>query len=82
MEVALFTKEENDDTLHLQHQGISVITINHLSLHTAIIDKNKIWYGSVSILGYHSVEDIQESRDCHESIGIYKIITLLDDLNQ
>ena len=57
VEVALFTKEENDDTLHLQHQGISVITINHLSLHTAIIDKNKIWYGSVSILGYHSVED-------------------------
>ena len=57
VEVALFTKEKNDDTLHLQHQGISVITINHLSLHTAIIDKNKIWYGSVSILGYHSVED-------------------------
>ena len=57
VEVVLFTKEENDDTLHLQHQGISVITINHLSLHTAIIDKNKIWYGSVSILGNHSVED-------------------------
>lgn len=57
VKVALFTREENDDTLRLQHQGISVITNNHLSLHTAIIDKNTIWYGSVSILGYHSVED-------------------------
>ena len=57
VEVALFTREENDDTLRLQHQGISVITINYLSLHAAIIDKNTIWYGSVSVLGYHSVED-------------------------
>ena len=57
VEVALFTREENDDILCLRHQGISVITINHLSLHTAIIDRNTIWYGSVSILGYHSVED-------------------------
>ena len=57
VEVALFTREENDDILCLRHQGINVITINHLSLHTAIIDRNTIWYGSVSILGYHSVED-------------------------
>ena len=57
VEVALFTREENDDILCLRHQGISVITINHLSLHTAIIDRNTIWYGSVRILGYHSVED-------------------------
>ena len=57
IEVVLYTREENDDTLRLQHQGISVITINHLSLHAAIIDKSTIWYGSVSILGFHSVED-------------------------
>ncbi|MBO6253197.1 MAG: hypothetical protein J6O49_06035, partial [Bacteroidaceae bacterium] len=57
IELVLYTREENDDTLRLQHQGISVITINHLSLHAAIIDKSTIWYGSVSILGFHSVED-------------------------
>ena len=57
IEVILYTKEENDETLRLQHQGISVITIQHLSLHAAIIDKSTIWYGSVNILGYHSVED-------------------------
>ena len=57
IEIVLYTKEENDDTIRLQHQGISVVIINHLSLHAAIIDKSTIWYGSVSILGFHSVED-------------------------
>ncbi len=57
MEVVLYTKEENEDTLRLQHQGISVVIVSHLSLHAAIIDKSTIWYGSVNILGFHSVED-------------------------
>ena len=57
VEIVLYTREENDDTCRLQNQGISVITINQLSLHAAIIDKSTIWYGSVNILGYHSVED-------------------------
>ena len=57
IEVVLYTKEENDDTIRLQYQGISVITINNLSLHAAIIDKSKVWYGCVNILGYHSAED-------------------------
>ena len=57
IEVVLYTKEENDDTLRLQHQGIRIVIINHLSLHVAIIDKSTIWYGSVNILGFHSVED-------------------------
>ena len=57
IEVVLYTKDENEEILRLQHQGIIVVTINNLSLHTAIIDKSTIWYGSVSILGYHSVED-------------------------
>lgn len=56
IEVVLFTKDENDDTLRLHHQGISVICKEHLSLHAAIIDKSVIWYGSVNILGYHSSE--------------------------
>ena len=57
MEVVLYTKEENEDTLRLQHHGISVVIVSHLSLHAAIIDKSTIWYGSVNILGFHSVED-------------------------
>jgi superfamily II DNA or RNA helicase len=56
-EIVLYTKEKNDDTIRLQKQGISVIYRDHLSLHTAIIDKSNIWYGSVKILGFHSIED-------------------------
>ena len=57
IEIVLYTKEENEDTISLQHQGISVIYKDHLSLHVAIIDKSTIWYGSVNILGYRSLED-------------------------
>ena len=57
IEIVLYTKEENEDTISLQHQGISVIYKDHLSLHAAIIDKSTIWYGSVNILGYRSHED-------------------------
>ena len=57
IEIVLYTKEENEDTISLQHQGISVIYKDHLSLHAAIIDKSAIWYGSVNILGYRSLED-------------------------
>jgi superfamily II DNA or RNA helicase len=56
-DVLLYTKEGNDDTIRLQHQGITIVVNNGLTLHTAIIDKSTIWYGSVSILGYHSLED-------------------------
>ena len=57
IEIVLYTKEENDDAIRLQHQGISVIYNDHLSLHAAIIDKSTILYGSVNILGYRSLED-------------------------
>ena len=57
IDIVLYTKDENEDTLRLQHQGISVIIKECLSLHAAIIDKSIIWYGSVSILGFHSAED-------------------------
>ena len=57
IEIVLYTKEENDDAIRLQHQGVSVIYNDHLFLHAAIIDKSTIWYGSVNILGYRSLED-------------------------
>ena len=56
-DVVLYTKEETDDTLRLQKQGMYVIYRDHLSLHAAIIDKSTIWYGSLNILGFHSIED-------------------------
>ena len=56
-EIVVYTREETDDTLRIKQQGISVIYTDHLSLHAAIIDKSIIWYGSVNILGFHSVED-------------------------
>ena len=57
IEIVVYTKEENDETVRLRQQGIDVISNKHLSLHTAIIDKNLIWYGSVKILGFHSAKD-------------------------
>ncbi|MBR5394322.1 MAG: DEAD/DEAH box helicase family protein [Bacteroidaceae bacterium] len=57
LDIVLYTKEDNDDTIRLKNQGISVMIKEHLSLHAAIIDKSIIWYGSVNILGFHSVED-------------------------
>ena len=57
LDIVLYTKEDNDDTLRLKNQGISVMIKEHLSLHAAIIDKSIIWYGSVNILGFHSIED-------------------------
>ena len=57
IEIVVYTKEENDDTVRLKQQGIDVISNEQLSLHSAIIDKSLIWYGSVNILGYHSGED-------------------------
>ena len=57
VEIMVYAKEENEDTLQLQQQGISVAIISTLSLHLAIIDKMIIWYGSINILGYHSLED-------------------------
>ena len=57
IEIVFYTREDNGDTHRLQHKGISVIIKERLSLHAAIIDKSIIWYGSVIILGFHSVED-------------------------
>ena len=57
IEIFLYTREDNDDTLRLKDQGISVMLKEQLSLHATIIDKSIIWYGSVNILGFRSVED-------------------------
>ena len=57
LDIVLYTKEDNDDTIRLKNQGISVMIKEHLSLHAAIIDKSIIWYGSVNILGFHSTEE-------------------------
>jgi superfamily II DNA or RNA helicase len=55
--IVLCTRDKNDDTIRLQQQGISVIYRDSLSLHATIIDKKTIWYGSINILGFHSIED-------------------------
>ena len=57
IEMVLYTREENGDTLRLQNQGISVVANSCLFIHAAIIDKSIIWYGSVNILGFRSPED-------------------------
>lgn len=55
-EIVLYTRDKNDETLKIQQLGIPVI-YGTCTLHIAIIDKSTIWYGSVDILGFHSVDD-------------------------
>ena len=55
--IVLYTRDKNDDSIRLQKQGIFVIYRDSLSLHAAIIDKSIIWYGSINILGFFSIED-------------------------
>ncbi len=54
IEIVLITQTSNNDTLRLQQNGIQIVVNENLSLHSAIIDKSTIWYGSINILGHHS----------------------------
>jgi superfamily II DNA or RNA helicase len=55
--VIIVTKEENDDAAILRDYGIRISVRPDINFDCCIIDKSRIWYGSVNILGFHSTED-------------------------
>ena len=55
--VIIVTKEENDDAAILRDYGIRISVRSDINFDCCIIDKSRIWYGSVNILGFHSTED-------------------------
>lgn len=57
IEVILFTKSNSDKDDFLCKLGFKVIVKETLSVHTVIIDKSLLWYGSVNYLGYNTNDD-------------------------
>lgn len=57
LNITIYTQEQNDHTVFLQQHGISVVERPNLTLKCAIIDRTRLWYGDVRILGYHSEEN-------------------------
>ena len=55
--VIIVTKVENDDAAILRDYGIRISVRPDINFDCCIIDKSRIWYGSVNILGFHSTED-------------------------
>lgn len=57
IDIHVFTKDENNDVAALRINGIKITLVPDINFNCCIVDKTEIWYGSVSILGYHSAED-------------------------
>ncbi|MBO7606451.1 MAG: DEAD/DEAH box helicase family protein [Paludibacteraceae bacterium] len=55
--INVITKAENDDVGKLRSNGIQITLNPNINFDCCLIDKSCIWYGSVSILGFHSAED-------------------------
>lgn len=55
--ISIYTREQNEQTVLMQQNGINIILRPNLTLNSAIIDRSRIWYGDVRILGYHSEEN-------------------------
>lgn len=57
VEVAVFVKHRSDKDALLLSIGAKVIVKEGLSMHTTIINKSLVWYGSVNYLGYNTGDD-------------------------
>lgn len=55
--IKVLTASQSDQMQYLLSKGISVKVIPNLSVCTTIIDKSKVWYGGIHVLGYASEED-------------------------
>lgn len=55
--IIILTKKDDEQSDYLKLHGLSVRIDTSLSLCCTIIDKLKVWYGSVNVLGYSNEED-------------------------
>ena len=73
VEVIVLTRLDDEKSDYLRSQGLSVHVVPSLSLCCTIIDKQQVWYGSVSVLGYANEEDrvikLSESSLANELIN-------------
>jgi hypothetical protein len=57
LSVSVITKEDNEDAAKLRINGVQVTLKTDINFNCCVIDKSTIWYGSVSILGFHSIDE-------------------------
>ncbi|MDD6103117.1 MAG: hypothetical protein PUB73_00655 [Bacteroidales bacterium] len=57
IEVVVWVKEQGDSDQELVAYGIDVQYDETLSVQCAIIDKSKVWYGSINFFGYNTEEN-------------------------
>lgn len=57
VEIMILTRKDNEQSAYFKAQSLSVCIIPSLSLCCTIIDKHKVWYGSINTLGYANEED-------------------------
>lgn len=55
--ITIVTREQNEHTDHLKLHGTQIVINENLTLNCAIFDRTAVWYGNVSILGYHNPND-------------------------
>ncbi len=74
VEVAVFVKHPSDKDELLLSIGARIIVKEGLSMHTTIINKSLVWYGSVNYLGYNTGDDnaikLSDSSMAEEMIGL------------
>lgn len=57
IEIVVWVKEQGDSDQELVAYGIEVQCDETLSVQCAIIDKSKVWYGSINFFGYNTEEN-------------------------
>jgi hypothetical protein len=57
VEIVVFSRQSSNADTRLSDIGIKVYVKEKLSLHTVVIDKSIVWYGSIDYLGYTVEED-------------------------
>lgn len=74
IEVVVIVRQDSEFDVRLTSMGVNVRVKNGLSLHTTIVDKSIVWYGSVNCLGYNTEEDnivrIVDDSIAEEIIGV------------
>lgn len=74
VEVIVFLRHSSDNVSRLLGIGVKVNIKEGLSMHTVVIDKSIIWYGSINYLGYNTEEEnairVKDETVAEEMINI------------
>lgn len=74
VEIIVFLRHPSDSVNRLSSIGVKINIKEELSIHTVVIDKSIIWYGSVNYLGYNTRDDnairVEDETIAEEMINI------------